>query len=57
MKGRMEDRLLYGHYTLNQTGNWTGYKIDADGDGYDDNDGDLTQAREHNAANEIYHAA
>ena len=39
-------------WTLTDFGNWSAYKIDYDGDGYDDNDGDLTQSREHNLVNE-----
>ena len=43
-------------WTLHGTGNWKGFRTDHDGDGFDDNDGDLTQTREHNPANEIYDA-
>jgi RHS repeat-associated protein len=44
----------YGElFTLDAVGNWTGYGIDADGDGDTGDAGDLAQSREHNAANEI----
>ena len=41
------------HWTLSDTGNWSAYKVDADGDGSYTGTGDLNQSRTHNAANEI----
>jgi len=46
-KNRAED------WTLSATGNWSEYKIDADGDGNYTAAADLDQDREHNLANEI----
>jgi RHS repeat-associated protein len=40
-------------WTLSPTGNWNEYKVDADGDGDYEDQGDLDQDRQHNKANEI----
>ena len=53
------DRLRREEWTLDAVGNWSAYKVDADGglaDGDYTDAGDLNQSRTHNLANEIYNA-
>ncbi len=55
------DRLRGVQWGLSDTGNWTDYQVDADGEGgYPDGDyadaGDLDQDRTHNKANEIWNS-
>ena len=47
------DRLRREEWSLTDTGNWSAYKIDANGDGDYSDAGDLDQTRTHNAVNEI----
>ena len=52
--GSITGRCFASRWTLSDTGNWNTYKIDCDGDGYDEEQGgDVTQNRDHNLANEI----
>jgi len=47
------DRVRGSEWTLTQTGNWSAYKIDDDGDGLYNDGGDLSQTRAHNDVNEL----
>jgi len=47
------DRLRREEWTLTDVGNWSAYKVDADGDGNYTDAGDLDQSRTHNVVNEI----